>query len=588
MKPRIPALLLGLALGSGVTWLALSRSHSADASADRSSANAPLQPPAWSWRSSPTPPALPPDLVAPAILAWTRLRAPDGSPADYSARATGLRNLLARLPSADYPRLLAVLPPPDSEPNRRLRQIAYDGWVALDAPAAARWAAANGPAFSDLVRQATRAWSALDAPAAAAWACSLPDRELAATLARDALLALARTAPERALALANSRDDAFRAAVLPDLVEILAKGDPATAVQALAPGAWNNGAGFEQLRDSIRAWTLQDPAAALAWLAKQPRANRSDADRWVARLAETPDEMRTLAGIVAATPGFPQQAETLGELIFNWGTTPGRSAEALAWLAEHSDANLRVDTLLSITGQHPSGHPELALPLVLSLPPSQRRSESLGILLTAWNKTDSAAALEWMRAQADDPGVAAASASLQAMQLADIARAEPATALAEWATLSDRRARIAAINPIAQAWGKTDPAAALRWQTEQNAALGLTGSMPAVGLLAAWAKQEPEPALRWTETYLANGSVEKNPWLAQQMLDALGSARNPAAARASTADLYSKIQDPALRVETLTRHVRDWLAKDPAAARAWVEASSALTPAQRTAILAAK
>ena len=587
MKPRLPALLLGLALGSGATWLALSRSASADASAGPSSPNRQLQPPAWSWRDSPAPPPLPPDLVAPAILAWSRLRAPDGSPAAYPARASALRALLARLSSADFPRLLAVLPSADSEPNRRLRQIAYDGWVALDAPAAARWAAANGKAFSDLVRQATRAWSALDAPATAAWACSIPDRDLAATLARDALLALARTAPESALALANSRDDAFRAAVLPDLVEILAKGDPATAVQALAPGAWDNGSGFNQLRDSIRAWTLKDPAAALAWLAKQPR-NSSDADRWVARLAETPEEMRTLAGIVAATPGFPQQAETLGELIFGWGTTPGRSAEALAWLSEHSDANLRVDALLSITGQHPSGHPELALPLVLSLPPSQRRAESLGILLTAWNKTDSGAALEWMRAQAGDPGVAAASASLQAMQLADIARAEPATAVAEWATLSDRRARIAAISPIAQAWGKTDPAAALRWQTEQNAALGLTGSMPAVGLLAAWAKQEPEPALRWTETYLANGSAEKNPWLAQQMLDALGSARNPAATRASTADLYSKIQDPSLRAETLTRHVRDWLAKDPAAARAWLESAPALTPAQRASILAAK
>jgi len=581
MKPFLPALLLGLALGSGATWLALSRSAPAAAPIINHKSSIIHN---WSWRDSPTPPALVPELVAPAIQAWANLRAPDGSPASYPARASALRVLLSRLSPADFPRLFAVLPPPDSEPHRRLRQIAYDGWIAVDAPAAARWAATAGKPFSDLVRQATRAWSDLDPAAAAAWACALPDRELAATLAREALLVLARSAPERALALANSRDDAFRAAVLP--VDILAQGDPATAVQALAPGAWNNGSGFEQLRESIRAWALKDPAAALAWLAKQPRNSHSDAPRWVARLASTPDELRTFAGLVATSPDFPQKAETLGQLIFNWGISPGRSAEALAWLAEHSDPATRVDALISIGGQHPSGHPELALPLILALPPSQRRSESLGHLLTAWNTTDSAAALAWMQAQADDPGVAAATARLQATQLAEIARSEPATALAEWSTLTDRRARVAALAPIAQAWGKNDPAAALRWQTEQTAALGVPATTPAINLLASWAKQEPEPALRWAEAYLAAAPAGNKPWLAQQVLGAFGSDWNTAAPRADTAALYSKINDPALRSETLTRHVRDWLAKDPAAARSWLESSSAFTPAERAALLA--
>jgi hypothetical protein len=47
---------------------------------------------------------------------------------------------------------------------------------------------------------------------------------------------------------------------------------------------------------------------------------------------------------------------------------------------------------------------------------------------------------------------------------------------------------------------------------------------------------------------------------------------------AATADLYTKIKDTSLRTEVLTRHAREWLTKDPAAARAWLESSSALPP----------
>jgi hypothetical protein len=42
-----------------------------------------------------------------------------------------------------------------------------------------------------------------------------------------------------------------------------------------------------------------------------------------------------------------------------------------------------------------------------------------------------------------------------------------------------------------------------------------------------------------------------------------------------------------LREETLANHVREWLTKDPAAAKAWLENHDALTPAQAASLLAA-
>ena len=585
MQPTVPALLLGLALGATATWHLTRPSASVSApiiNHPSSIINT------WSWRDSPAPPLLPGRDIGPAISAWKLLREPDGTTATYLTRITALRALLLRLPSDAYPQLLAALPPPDSAPNRSLRQIAFDGWVALDAPAAARWAVSAGDTFRDLLSQAIRAWAALDALAAATWACSLADPAQAASVAKPALVALAKIAPERALAMAGSREAGFRAEVLPDLVKLLAKNDPAAAVQALAPDAWKNGRGFYDLRDSLRAWALKDPASAIAWLAKQKSQNPDEASRWVSELAETPDELRAFGAIIASTPGYPQLAQTLGQLVFRLGTEPGGGAPAaLAWLEEHiSDPVIRTDALLSIAGRHPSDHPDLALPLVLALPPSQRRAQALGSLLTAWNKIDSAAALAWMQSQSADPGVAAATARLQAVQLADIARAEPATALAEWKNLSDPRAQKAALHPLAEAWGKTDPAAALRWQTEQAAALGATQFQPSTSLLAAWGKADPLAALRWTEAYLAQTTATDMPWLPQQLFGALGNTWNTATSRSATADLYSKIQDNKLRTQTLTAHVQEWLTKDPAAAKFWLESSSALSPAQAAELLA--
>jgi hypothetical protein len=578
LKPTLVLFALGLGVGAAATGLLIRRAPDL-APADPSAASAPVALSAWAWRDSDAPPALAPDTVGPALAAWRGLRSPDGSPAPYPTRALALRALLIRLPAESFPRLLASLAdaaPPD---DTRLRQTAFDRWIELDAPAAARWAAA-GKDLRGLARQAAAAWAVLDPQAAAAWACALPEPDTARDLAKITLKAFAEKDASAALALARSRDDDFRDAVLPSLLEPLAKADPAAALRAYGPGVWKDGQGFWQLQDTIADWSRRDPAAALAWLAAQPNGDRGNQlSHWISSLARTPEERRALATVLATTPSIPQRREALNSMIFNWGTE--QPADALAWLNQLADPDLRLSLLERNGNSYFTDHPEKSLPLALALPASQNRGQSITRLLTAWAKIDPSATLAWIGAQ-NDSAVAAAAPAVQGVLLGTIARDEPATALAEWAALSDPRAKKAAIQPIAEAWGQTDPAAALQWAVAQPDSPGRVHAHSE--LIAAWAKKDPEAALRWAEAAALKENAQGNRYYPSP-LSFIGGDWNDKAPRAQTADLYTKIQDPALRLETITNHVREWRAQDPAAARTWLETQTALTPEQTAALL---
>ena len=182
----------------------------------------------------------------PALSAWLSQTSP------YSERADTLRALLLDLPTASFPRLLDPLAARSTREDRRLFQIAFDLFVERDPQAAARWSvalhAASGLDVPALARQALSAWARLDPDAATRWACALPDEKLSRKIAGVALAALAERDPARALAIATSASDAFRAEVVPELFDALARTDPGSALRNYGPLLWKQGRGFYQLR----------------------------------------------------------------------------------------------------------------------------------------------------------------------------------------------------------------------------------------------------------------------------------------------------------------------------------------------------
>ena len=578
----LPFFALGLALG-GVAWLVCRPGSSpAVAPAPETAPTTPTLPP-WAWRESLRPPSLPAATLSAAIDAWLALRAPDGSPADPATRLDTLRALLARLPSGSFPRLLDPLFKSTDFADRPLLTIAFTAWTELDAPAAARWTAtlAETPDWdrSKLAEIAARAWLALDPLAVSTWACALPDEKLAESFAQIVLPALARQHPRHAYELASSRGEAFLRAVLNPLFEALSETDPAAALRAFGSGRFKDGgSGFWAVRTPLTRWVHQDPASALTWLAEETRFNNQGWFDTLDHLARNdPALTRALLETVLSLPEIPRHRASLAELFSYWAARD--SAAAMQWLDQLQDASLREPLLEKASRSPDLDHPEKGLSFALARADSPDRTSALAYALGEWAARSPSDALAWINQHAHDPGVIAASANAHAAILATIARTEPVTAAAEWETLQDPATKKASRDAIANAWAKTDPRAAHFWRMSKNEALGFPPYAGHQDIFHAWSLRDPIAALRWAEQVPVPRSRDF-------YLNSIDSPGSDSAPRAAVADLYAQLKDPALRVERVTKHLRDWLARDRPSAKAWLESHDALTPAQAAALLA--
>ena len=529
----------------------------------------------WSWRDAPTPPSLAPASASPAIAAWLA----QSDSADFAARAVSLRALLVRLPSSGFPSLVDSLASSTRDEDARFLREAFDNWAALDAPAAARWAAARGAASLDFARDAVRLWTTQDPSAAAAWVCAQEDETVASRLAAPALTALAEKDPVRALALARSRGESFRLSALSGIVETLGRADPAGTIRTYGPELWLGGAGLYMLSGPLTAWVKQDPAGALAWLVAQPRdpirgANSFD---WINSFGNrSPEWRRSVADAFLKTPDQTHRAAALQPILSEWGKE--HPEEALAWLNTLPDPDLRLTLLERSAGQYSSENPAQALPLVLALPEGSNRAMQLTQILTAWAQKDASAALAWVQAN-DLPGVAAAGYQVQGTLLANIARDEPQTAVAEWTALKEPKAREVTLPWIVQSWSAKDPVAAIRWAEAQSQALGKPLQLDPE-TVSRWATKEPEAALRWIEDWISKQPKTTADHMGPYYFSALGFNDQTRLPRGDTANLYAKIQNPALRSATLAKHLAEWRTKDPAAADAWLKSQTALSAAE--------
>ncbi len=613
---RAPALLplcAGLVLGAAAAWTVrhfTAPPSSAPLAAGTTGAPVSAHPELPAAGASPAArPVVDARLVLPALLEDTEADAaladylaqpalPDDAPAaDIQARTVRLNALLTLLPTGHFEKLFATLATRVGNAEAQLRRTAFAVWIERDAPAAARWAlsivpgeAINKGARERYLRQAALAWSRTDFAAALAWSEALPEPELVRGLRADLLGRLAATDPARALALIDPADEESADAARRQIFQVWAERDPAAALRSLGPVLLG-----EQQRESWRVtqalskWIARDPDAAIDWAVAQPapdgEAYRSLINQVGWQLAEDPDAVRPFLDALAKRDDIPGRSQAYQNVFGNWMRKD--SAKALDWLATVPDAALRTDLVERGLGYIPQEKPDEFVALLRELPTASAREQQLANRLSQWAKQDPDAALAWIEKNAELPEMAAASRQVESTLIASLAATDAQAAIARWQALPADADRAGAARQIAQAWAKTDPAAATRWVFEQTVASdkqspNAFGNMhQLLGTAANWARTDPLAYVDWAQSLpdenqrnvALNAIGQEHYWGP----DGYENRADPPP-RATYAEQLARIPDEGLRERTLSNHLRTWMRSDLQAARAWIETTDALSP----------
>ncbi len=567
---------VGTAMGGAVTWQLRNVARATPQTAVT------INLPDWSNQSGSTPTLITAGQSRPYIDGLLGLRS------DYTTRVDTLRALLVVLPDEGFPRLLSGLAAQDNDDTRRLLDVALRTWMDRDPAAAAQWAVRHNQQAS----VALRAWVKVDPSAAAEWIGKLTDPKQLEDLSKYTLPALFDQDQERALALVMAVPEDLRSGLFRTIIQKLSKTDPAGAIRRFGSELWDNGEGYHTLSPALSEWAKTDPRSAINWLVAQTYQNKAQLGHYLGNLANNgATNWQQIATIILETPDIAYRQSTITTMLSNRARE--HPAEVIQFLDSTGDQNLRNRVLLSMASSYSDQEIDKTLPFALALPESSERNQKLNWLLSAWARHDPSAALDWMSKQ-NDPGVTFASPGVQTGILLNIAEQEPATAVAEWAKIEDLDTRKAALQPIAQAWGKTDPAAAVQWVFEQQQALSPDTKNPYLfsnnaSLIFSWRKTDPEAALHWIEqaSKTAGPADSSDPFAPKfDPFKALGGDGSETADRASTAQLLTKINDPETRINALSNHARDWLKFDRKSATAWLEKSNALSAEQAATLIA--
>lgn len=570
------------------------------------------------------PPPLPPLEASEAIAAWLALGAPtDGStPAPRARQEAALRALFTRLSDADIPRLLDPLFARTGPDAQNLRQTAIGLWLHRHPAAVAAWVlTADFPPGGDtryhLARQTGQYWSGRDLAASFAWTETISDPAIATGVLELLLPKFASIDPSRAIAMAEARGDDFWAKLRDPLFEEWAKKDPAAALRRFGREQIEQGSFNHRVMNALGGWFARDLDAALVWLQQEGSLDSNQRSNLLrnsfSRALNDSQNPGALASALFKHPNLPERSTALQGLLGNWQR---KDPEAVrAWLAGLPDAATRTDLLEDLipsTWYEHLGKPQNYLPLALDLPPGELRDKRLGSLVTLWAKTDPAAAYAWLDQQeARDPSLASVVDTLEGGFVAALAARDPVAARARYDALPPGEARRTAAPEIALAWSKSDPAAAARWLAQELPPTDLatgTDMMQYAGYglnfvtnnsqqrsaqifgeaVRSWMTTQPAATLTWIESLT-------DPVQRQLALTSIAGSGSPFGGQSSSqrisltpqrhAELLATLSQPAERDRTLIPVLHDWLGQDEAAALAWLDTQTALSPAAKEQLL---
>lgn len=595
-SPRVrplAALALGLAVGAGAAAVLTPRSSPIETGAPSGRADA-------AQTSTPAPgtdlPTIQPlgrltiadaDAVLAAYVALPAL--PDKAPrAQIAERTARLRALLTLLPDATFEKLFATLATRVGGAEAQLRRIAFDVWTERDAPAAARWAATivpgeaiNEPARDRYLHLAVGAWSDLDFDAAYAWSATQAP-ETAKGLAREMLRRLASRDPARALTLARSLGEEGYAAAREGIFRAWSEKNPVAAVQALGHEMIERGRMDWQLSQAWIKWLKSDGDAAFAWILAAPkddeRQGMSLLNQVTWQVGNDPEVARSFAARLLAHPDLPGQSGSLRQLMQSWSRE--KPADAIAWIKGLENAEHRSDLAGSLL-DNGSLKADDYLAAVRLLGSAELREQRLAGYVEQWAGRDPDAALAWLGKQSG-PDFTRAAERAQRAVIGQLARTDPAAAVARWQTLPAGEDRQALLNSIATGWSRTDPAAAARWFTTQTTeSPRYQHDWQTIGTIARnYTAADPEGFLLWASSLpnqnqrlIALNSLANDHFFTNDDGPPLANPLSPA----RRAELLATIEDPKIRDTVLPNVLGNWLRRDYATAREWIETHDVLS-----------
>ena len=300
-------------------------------------------------------------------------------------------------------------------------------------------------------------------------------------------------------------------------------------------------------------------------------------------------------------------------------------AEALAFLEINSDSELAQALHLLLVRRWSEGSPSSAADWVLQSSPGPMRTEAIKGVAIIWANQNLTEASDWVRQL---PAGKERQAGIISVAY-EAAREKPMEAITLAIELPEDADRDALVKHSAAQWAATDPKAATEWaqqiqtgplrnqvissiatslaESDPKAAAALaTESLPAgkpqddavVGIIQRWAQYEPENAAAWVERFptgkLRDAGLENlisqwsdidfgqtANWLNSGRLGeshdaALGTFVNKLApASPETAAVWvDAISNDELRQQQSESVAHAWLARDAAAARAWIVAGA--------------
>jgi len=339
----------------------------------------------------------------------------------------------------------------------------------------------------------------------------------------------------------------------------------AQQLRELQPGALSNA----KISLFFKAWGQIDPASALQTAMGFDGWIQGVALEAVADGVEPAGASAFVASVRQVSPELVSSSlrqRLIEKGIIRWAQgDPVAAAEALASFPK---SEITRQAWLQVAESLAAHDPATALDWVQKNGDPESVSAATQGLISGWWQKDPAAAEAYARANSDTV-VGQQAASMLANRMA-VSNPEKAAAWA--AQLSNPDARAMSELTISVAWAYRDPVAASRWVETLPPA---DGAAIAGTLSSSWARNDPAGAARWISSL--NGEIRDSAIAGYTSVVAV---TNPADALAWALSIGNE----QMRTRTAIPLATGWLARQPEAARQWIEASD-LSPAEKSRLL---